>query len=167
VRLREPLAHLAVTVADDARRAGSLWLFPGENGPMSSDRFRDRLGKVGVTSVQMARNSALASFAADLPPVLLAEKLGLSISAAVAWSKAVGAARADYAGLRSSPLPRRAGHALPLVFPARVPAAAVFGGGCLRAEGRLAVSVLRRVGIWLFAVPARLSCRSAGRSGSA
>jgi integrase len=100
VRLREPLAHLAVTVADDARRAGSQWLFPGENGPMSSDRFRDRLATVGVTSVLMARNSALAAFAADVPPALLADKLGLSISAAVEWSKAVAAVRADYAGLR-------------------------------------------------------------------
>jgi hypothetical protein len=100
VRLREPLAHLAVTVADDARRAGSQWLFPGENGPMSSDRFRDRLGKAGVTSVLMARNSVLAAFAADVPPALLADKLGLSISAAVEWSRAVAAARADYAGLR-------------------------------------------------------------------
>jgi hypothetical protein len=114
VRLREPLAHLAVTVADDARHAGSPWLFPGENGPMSSDRFRDRLGKVGVGSVQMARNSALAAFAADVPPALLADKLGLSISAAVAWSKSVGAARADYAGLRNGPADRKRGQALPV-----------------------------------------------------
>jgi integrase len=118
VGLREPLAHLAVTVADDALRAGSPWLFPGENGPMSSDRFRDRLGKVGVTSVQMARNSALAAFAADVPPALLADKLGLSISAAVAWSKAVGAARTDYSGLRNGhdPATRKRGRALPPPF---------------------------------------------------
>ena len=103
VRLREPLASLAVTVAADARQAGSPWLFPGENGAMSSDRFRDRLGKVGLGSVLMARNSARAAFAADIPPALLADKLGLSISAAVAWSKAVGAARSDYAGLRTAP----------------------------------------------------------------
>jgi hypothetical protein len=107
VRLRDPLAHLAVTVADEARAAGSPWLFPGENGPISSDRLRERLGKVGVTSVLLARNSALAAFAADVPPALLADKLGLSISAAVAWSKAVGAARADYAGLREGPSTRR------------------------------------------------------------
>lgn len=114
VRLREPLAHLAVTVADDARRAGSQWLFPGENGPMSSDRFRDRLAAVGVTSILMARNSALAAFAADVPPALLADKLGLSISAAVEWSKAVAAARADYAGLRNghSPAARKRSQAL-------------------------------------------------------
>lgn len=55
VRLREPVAHLAVTVADDARQAGSPWLFPGENGPMSGDRLRDRLGKANLDSVLMAR----------------------------------------------------------------------------------------------------------------
>lgn len=102
VRLREPLAHLAVTVADSARQSGSTWLFPGESGPMSSDQFRNRLGKIGVKNVRMARNSARASFVADVPPALLADKLGLSVDAAVAWSKAVGAARADYAGLRNA-----------------------------------------------------------------
>jgi hypothetical protein len=102
VRLREPLAHLAVTVAGRARRAGSPWLFPGESGPMSSDQFRRRLTRVGVTNVLPARNSARASLAVDVPPALLADQLGLSIDAAVAWSKAVGAARADYAGLRNS-----------------------------------------------------------------
>jgi hypothetical protein len=101
VRLREPLAHLAVTVAGSALRSGSPWLFPGESGPMSSDQFRHRLTRVGVSSVLPARNSARASLAADVPPALLADKLGLSIDAAVAWSKAVGAARADYAGLRN------------------------------------------------------------------
>jgi hypothetical protein len=107
IRLREPLAHLAITVADDARQARSPWLFPGENGPMSSDQFRNRLGRVGLDKVLLARNSARAAFAADVPPALLADKLGLSINAAVAWSKAVGAARSDYAGLRQSPPARK------------------------------------------------------------
>jgi hypothetical protein len=101
VRLREPLAHLAIAVADDARQVGSPWLFPGENGrPASSDQLRRRLSKIGLDNVLMARNSARAAFATDVPPALLADKLGLSIGAAVAWSRAVGAARADYAGLR-------------------------------------------------------------------
>jgi hypothetical protein len=102
VRLREPLAHLAVTVADNARQSGSTWLFPGESGPISSGQFRSRLNKIGVRNVLLARNSARASFAADVPPALLADKLGLSVGAAVTWSKAVGAARADYAGLRNT-----------------------------------------------------------------
>lgn len=86
----------------------------GPHGPMSSDRFRDRLGKAGVTSVLMARNSALAAFAADVPPALLADKLGLSISSAVEWSKAVAAVRADYTGLRDGrgPAARKRSRAL-------------------------------------------------------
>lgn len=121
VRLREPLAHLAVNVADSARRSGSPWLFPGESGPMSSDQFRRRLTRAGVSSVLLARNSARASLAADVPPALLADKLGLSINAAVAWSKAVGAARADYVGLRNGPAPvgRKRGQALPLALSIR------------------------------------------------
>jgi len=70
---------------------------------MSSDQFRRRLGKAGLDNVLTARNSARAAFAADVPPVLLADKLGLSIGAAVAWAKAVGATRSDYAGLRHAP----------------------------------------------------------------
>jgi hypothetical protein len=100
LRLREPLAQLALQVADTARAAGSPWLFPGMNGPLSSDRFRERLVAVGLPRVLPARNAALATLAAEVPPALLADKLGLSLSAAVMWSKAVGAARADYAGLR-------------------------------------------------------------------
>ena len=100
LRLREPLAQLALQVADTAHAAGSPWLFPGMNGPLSSDRFRERLAAVGLLRVLPARNAALATLASEVPPALLADKLGLSLSAAVMWSKAVGAARADYAGLR-------------------------------------------------------------------
>ena len=100
LRLREPLAQLALQVADTAHAAGSPWLFPGMNGPLSSDRFRERLAAVGLPRVLPARNAALATLASEVPPALLADKLGLSLSAAVMWSKAVGAARADYAGLR-------------------------------------------------------------------
>src|SRR5260370_6696373 len=78
--------------------------------------------------------------------------------------RAAGAARADSAGLRSGPLPRRAGQALPRVFPAR-PGSRVHGlrGGGLRAGGRLAVSVLRRAGTWLLAAPGPAAGRVAGR----
>jgi hypothetical protein len=58
------------------------------------------LATVGLACVLPGRNAALAARAAEVPPALLADKLGLSMSAAVMWSKAVGAARADYAGLR-------------------------------------------------------------------
>jgi hypothetical protein len=106
IRLRQPLTQLAVTVTDQARRTDSVWLLPGPDGPISSELLRQRLSKMGVAKLLQARNAARASFAADIPPALIADKLGLSISAAVAWSKAVGAARSDYAGLVYQPAGR-------------------------------------------------------------
>ncbi|MEU5565500.1 hypothetical protein [Micromonospora musae] len=55
---------------------------------------------LGVNRALHARNGALSALAVQLPPVLLADQLGLSLSAAALWSKAAGAARSDYAGLR-------------------------------------------------------------------
>jgi hypothetical protein len=106
---------------------------------MSSDHFRDRLATVGVTSVLMARNSARAAFAADVPPALLADKLGLSISAAVEWSKAVAAARADYAGLRNGHGPAAGKRSQEL------PPASAFRRACVsRARSAAASSATRR-----------------------
>lgn len=45
LRLREPLAGLALLVADCARDQGSDWLFPSSQGnrPLSASRLRERL----------------------------------------------------------------------------------------------------------------------------
>ena len=104
VRLREPLASLAVRVAAASRERGSVWLFPSNQGnrPLSAARLRDRLAQIGLTRVLPARNGALGAIAAQVPPALLAEQLGLSMTAAAAWSKAAGAARGDYAALRAT-----------------------------------------------------------------
>jgi hypothetical protein len=103
LRLREPLAGLALQVADSARDQGSAWLFPSSQGnrPLSADRLRERLAQLGLTRVLEARNGALGALATQLPPALIADQLGLSIAAAAGWSKAVGAARSDYAALRT------------------------------------------------------------------
>jgi hypothetical protein len=103
LRLREPLAGLALQVVDSAREQGSAWLFPSSQGnrPLSAERLRERLAQLGLTRVLEARNGALGALAAQLPPALIADQLGLSIAAAAAWSKAVGAARSDYAALRT------------------------------------------------------------------
>ena len=104
LRLREPLAGLALRVADDAREQGSRWLFPSSQGnrPLSADRLRERLAQLGLTQVLGARNGALSALAAQLPHALIAGQLGLSIATAAAWSKAVGATRSDYAALRTT-----------------------------------------------------------------
>jgi hypothetical protein len=104
LRLREPLAGLALRVADDARARASHWLFPSSQGnrPLSAHRLRERLAVLGVNRALQARNGALSALAVQLPPALLADQLGLSLSAAALWSKAAGAARSDYTGLRHS-----------------------------------------------------------------
>jgi len=104
LRLREPLAGLALQVADSARDQGSKWLFPSSQGnrPLSANRLRERLGQLGLTRAVEARNGALGSLAAQLPPALIADQLGLSLAAAARWSKAVGAARSDYTALRTT-----------------------------------------------------------------
>ena len=67
---------------------------------MSASRLRQRLGQLGLTRAVEARNGALGSLAAQMPPALIADQLGLSLAAAARWSKAVGAARSDYVALR-------------------------------------------------------------------
>jgi hypothetical protein len=48
-----------------------------------------------------ARNGSLDALAAQVPPALLADQIGLSLSGASSWTKAVGAARGEYAGIRT------------------------------------------------------------------
>lgn len=52
-----------------------------------------------MTNVVATRNAARAALAVDTPAVDLAEKLGVSVSAAERWSQAVAAGRSVYAGL--------------------------------------------------------------------
>jgi hypothetical protein len=72
------------------------------NRPLSPERLRERLPGLGLGQVLQARNGAVSALAAQLPPALLADQLGMSLAIATAWSKAVGAARGDYAALRAS-----------------------------------------------------------------
>jgi hypothetical protein len=104
VRLREPLAGLALQVADAARGRGSPWLFPSSQGhrPLSAERLRERIGRVGLKRVLEGRNGALAALASQVPPALLADQIGLSLSGASNWSKATGSARGEYVGLRDA-----------------------------------------------------------------
>jgi len=54
IRLREPLAHLAVTVADRASDLDNPWLFPGAEGPVTSEQLRQRLAMLGMDRVLLA-----------------------------------------------------------------------------------------------------------------
>ncbi|MEV4657371.1 hypothetical protein [Micromonospora sp. NPDC049301] len=64
------------------------WLFPGRQAgrPVSAGGMRTRLRRHGI-EVRPARNAALIWLAAELPPAVLADVLGISISSAVGWAR--------------------------------------------------------------------------------
>jgi hypothetical protein len=64
------------------------WLFPGRHPgqPISAGGMRRRLHRHGF-AIRAARNAALISLAGDLPPAVLAELLGISLSNAVQWAR--------------------------------------------------------------------------------
>ncbi|RNH98229.1 hypothetical protein EEZ25_27075 [Micromonospora aurantiaca] len=97
IRLREPLAGLALEVATPPPAALRVPSSQG-NRPLSPERLRERLAALGLSGVLLALNGAVGA---------LAGQLGLSLSAATAWSEAVGAARGDYTALRSGRLSPR------------------------------------------------------------
>jgi hypothetical protein len=102
IRLREPMASLGTEVASRAQLLGSPWLFPSQQSGkhLTPAQLSRRMRKLGVPDLLLARNGARAALAERLPPALLADQLGVSLNAAVSWSKAVGAARGTYTGLR-------------------------------------------------------------------
>ncbi|WP_123809590.1 hypothetical protein [Micromonospora globispora] len=83
VRLREPLAGLALEVADDAAARGSAWLFPSSQGnrPLSPDRLRERVAALGLRRVLLTRNGAVGVLATQLPPALLADQIPIAEAA--------------------------------------------------------------------------------------
>lgn len=67
------------------------WLFPGRGttGHVSTTALSARLRRNGI-SVREARNAALISLAADLPAPVLSDMLGMSVAAAIKWSRRAG-----------------------------------------------------------------------------
>jgi hypothetical protein len=86
VLLRElaaaPRQRSKVPVARDRR-----WLFPGviPGEPLSPNGFVRLLRREGVVT-RTARSAALIAFAAELPPPVLAELLGLAVQTAQKWA---------------------------------------------------------------------------------
>jgi hypothetical protein len=99
LRMEPPIDRLLRRLAADAAARESPWLFPGQASHLSAGRLGERLAALGITSRLAARNAVWAALAAGTPPVVLAEKLGISTSAAERWSQALGAGRSDYVGL--------------------------------------------------------------------
>ncbi|WP_329375151.1 hypothetical protein [Streptomyces sp. NBC_01483] len=105
VAVPPPLDHLLLGLTED--RDGALvlgqstdhpWLLPGTHpGRHRSPRqLRTRLASYGLPS-RRGRNSALMDLAAQMPPAVLSEVLGVSVGAATGWAAASGNPRAQYA----------------------------------------------------------------------
>jgi hypothetical protein len=102
--LPAPLDTLAVAAREHARaqqRTSPMWLFPGliPGEHLSADQLRTRLRQLGIHRQLTARNTVWAALAAEVPPVVLAEKLGVSVSMADRWRVALGIDRARYVAL--------------------------------------------------------------------
>jgi hypothetical protein len=92
-----------VPVARDRR-----WLFPGvvPGEPLSEPGFMQLLRRAGV-STRAARSAALIAFAAELPPSVLAELLGVTIHTAQKWAARSRPDWAAYLKARMADDPRR------------------------------------------------------------
>jgi len=66
---------------------GIRWLFPGlrPGRPMDANSLAEKLNDNGIV-VRAARNTALAELAADLPPAVLAELVGIGVTTATRWA---------------------------------------------------------------------------------
>jgi hypothetical protein len=74
------------------------WLFPGHlpGRPITALRLGQRLGRFGIDA-RAARRAAQTQLAAQVPAVVLAEMLGVSVRTAVDWVHAAGGDWANYA----------------------------------------------------------------------
>jgi hypothetical protein len=89
------------------------WLFTGRqpDRPLHPQHLITRLAALGIPT-RATRNAALLQLAAEVPPTVLADLLGLHPHTAVAWVKAAGGDWSRYAAQRSratSNLPARQG----------------------------------------------------------
>ena len=116
IELPPRIAHLAREVITDRTGGVSagishgflddpVWVFPGRPAtqPAGAESLRRRLLNLGVTSVRSARNTALVTLARDVPPVVLADLLGLSVGAAVRWRELSGGTWTSYTAQRQTP----------------------------------------------------------------
>jgi hypothetical protein len=80
----------------------AAWLFPGlhPGRPLHAVALGKRLTRLGVP-VGSTRVAALAHLAAEMPPAVVSDMLGIHASTAAMWSRAAGRTWADYAAHRS------------------------------------------------------------------
>jgi hypothetical protein len=82
----------------------SPWLFPGADPgrPITESGLGDRLQRLGIRPVKH-RVAALADLAAQMPPAVVADLLGISPHTANVWARLAGRPWSDYVELRAGP----------------------------------------------------------------
>lgn len=109
VRLPPPVGALVAELVATPRGratvgapAASPWLFPGiqPDRPLRASRLQVRLNAYGLRA-RAARTTALLDLATEVPPVVLADLLGMYPNTAVRWVQAAGGEWANYAAIRA------------------------------------------------------------------
>lgn len=114
--LPEPLAQLARDLTRPEQRLApgitrafiteSPWLFPGRPAtkPIAAGTLRTRLiTRLDIPGARMNRNTARLTLARDVPPIVLADLLGLDVGTVERWRQLAGGRWANYTGWRSRP----------------------------------------------------------------
>jgi integrase len=115
VELVEPVA-VCVTALIETRRgrsasdttAASRWLFPGgfAGRRLDPETLANRLRRLGISAAKL-RTDVLLELAADIPPAILADLIGLYPTTAARWTHAAGGDWAVYAAERVRATPPR------------------------------------------------------------
>ena len=104
VTLAEPIAVFVSALVETRRgraatdtTAASRWLFPGgfAGRHLDPETLANRLRQLGVSAIKL-RTDVLLDLAAEIPPAILADLIGLYPSTAARWTHAAGGDWARY-----------------------------------------------------------------------
>lgn len=84
--------------------ATSPWLFPGgfAGQHVAPETLAHRLRQLGISPIKL-RTDVLLGLAADVPPSILADLIGLYLATAARWTHAAGGDWTHYAAVRAAP----------------------------------------------------------------
>jgi integrase len=103
------------------RATGPRWLFPGgqPGQPLTANTLATKLNNRGI-NVRAARNTALADLAADLPPPVLADLVGIGLTTATRWAHQARRDWSPYVATRTpGPRPEGSRHRRAVHLPCR------------------------------------------------
>jgi len=86
-------------------RDASGWLFPGADPgrPITASGLSNRLRRLGIQPAKH-RVAALAQLAAEMPPAVVADLLGITPNTASLWARLAGRPWSDYVSMRAEAL---------------------------------------------------------------